>query len=680
MKKGTQTAYVACAALILLSLAIIGIVSFKKNSVVPAATSLDELAVAVSYGENEEYIRIWKSEEGIYYCFLPTGSLNHKVVFANAPKSGELLLDGVSVTAYTDLSKTANNTDDVHEIEFTHEDGQVENGKIEFMCSSQIATAFIETESGSLDYLHEDRTNFEKGDITLFDETGKMNYQGRIEGMHCRGNSSFEMTDKKSYSVNLKREASLLQMDTSKKWVLIANSFDSSYIRNKLALEYCRENSVIPATESEYLDLYINGEYAGNYLLCHYTGDSVNMGAESDMERKMKALNTQGALENAKEYRSEDGGIHAYSGLTDPEDITGCYIIEANGVSRGRFRCGFTTKHGNYYEVVYPDKATVKQVEYICGYMNEAEDAIYAEDGINPTTGKSYSDYLDIESWSQKYVIDQLFTDYDKNESNRSVLFYKFSDSVDSHLYSGPAWDYDLSAGSYVFGEDYYKEAPLYPLVNDGAYAENLSQKEDVKNCIKTYMQNEVSEYLEDNTSAQIRRDSKLIADSADMDSVLWSNPYKRFEDRAAEYDYIRWYLSERFAFLDDLWCRGGVYHTVSFIGPSGEVCNSYSVKHGEYCSQIPTVTSLGAVFAGWTSSGKKAYPDSMPILEDTVFESQWVDMDLLILNGLTLGDGELEDIEIETLEAILERAKQLKGADGKEDDGHEEGGEDGRE
>ena len=680
MKKGKQIAYIACAILILISLAVIGVVSIKKNTVIPAAGSINELAVSVSYGENAEIIRIWKSDEGTYYCFLPSNSLNHKVVFANIPSNGSVLLDGTALTVYSDLSKMESLNEKTHEIKFVRENGEEELGEITFMSSSQIATAFIETESGSLDSLHEDRTNFEKGDIALFDEMGKMNYQGRIEGMHCRGNSSFELTDKKSYSVNLKNEASLLQMKNSKKWVLIANSFDASYIRNKLAFDYCKENSVIPASESEYLDLYINGEYVGNYLLCHYAGDIVEMDQASDLERKIKALNTEGTLEIASEYISPDASIKGYQGINDPEDITGGYVIEANGVSRGRFRCGFTTKRGNYYEVVYPEKASVKQVEYICGYMNEAEDAIFAEDGVNPTTGKHYSEYIDIKSWAEKYVIDQLFTDYDKNETNRSILFYKFSDSVDSHLYSGPAWDYDLSAGSYVFGEENFKEAPMYPLMDDSAYAEVLSQKEDVLNCIKTYIQNEVSEYLEDNMSAQIRRNSKLIADSADMDSVRWENPYKRFEDRNAEYDYIRWYLSERYDFLNDLWCQEGVYHTVTFIGPSGEVCNQYSVKHGEYCEQIPKVTSLGAVFAGWTNAGKKAYPNSMPIFEDTVFESQWVDIDLLILNGLAIGEGDIEDIDIETLETILERAKQLKEADGKEDDGHEGSDEDGRE
>ena len=54
-------------------------------------------------------------------------------------------------------------------------------------------------------------------------------------------------------------------------------------------------------------------------------------------------------------------------------------------------------------------------------------------------------------------------------------------------------------------------------------------------------------------------------------------------------------------------------------------------------------------------------------LANNVTIKSEWIDIDLLLLNGLELGDAELEDIDIETLEALLERAKQLQG-EAKED------------
>jgi hypothetical protein len=622
---------------------------------------MEELTVGISYGDVYRQIRLWKSEDGTMYCFLPSNSLNYTIGFANLPTDGKVTLDGKTMNHSVNLSKVENLLTSDHELVFAKEGKEEQKAVLKVLCSSQIATLYLDTESGSTEYIFEHQENAEGAMMVLYDEEGHLDYNGHLVSVSGRGNSTFTLTDKKGLSLKFDKDVSLLKMDSGKKWVLLGNPFDDSKIRNKLILDYFREYSSIPASESKYADVYLNGEYVGNYLLCHFASDCVKMDPKSDLEGRMDAVNTKVSRGKIQEYVNEDGTLKGYLGLNEPKDITGGYVIEANGVARDRFRCGFTTNHGIYYEVVYPNNATVRQVEYIRDYMNEVEGALYSEDGINPETGKSYAEYMELQSWAEKYVADQMFADVDKNATNRGVFFYKFSNAVDSRLYTGPAWDYDLSLGRNTF-DKVFRDDPTYPVMNTGAYGSILSEKEDVRELIGEYLNNQVSEYIQDDMSACVRDLFRTTQDSVTMDRIRWSRQYGRYESRDAEGDYIRWYFNERYAFLDDLWCQGAEYHTVTFLDQSGNICEQYSVKHGEGIRTIPKVSSLGAIFAGWKSNGEDVLYEGMPVFEDMTFESQWIDIELLLLNGLELGDADLEDIDAETLEALLERVKQLQG------------------
>ena len=99
----------------------------------------------------------------------------------------------------------------------------------------------------------------------------------------------------------------------------------------------------------------------------------------------------------------------------------------------------------------------------------------------------------------------------------------------------------------------------------------------------------------------------------------------------------------------------------ITFLDENGNSFEQYSVKHGETIREIPKPTSVKAVFMGWKYNGEDVLYEGMPVYEDMTFESQWMDIDILLLNGVQLGDAELEDIDIETLEALLKRAKELQ-------------------
>ena len=87
-------------------------------------------------------------------------------------------------------------------------------------------------------------------------------------------------------------------------------------------------------------------------------------------------------------------------------------------------------------------------------------------------------------------------------------------------------------------------------------------------------------------------------------------------------------------------------------------------VKHGEYLPEIPSAANYVAIFQGWQNivTGRKL-DIRLPILEDTTYQSKWIPAEYLILNGLAVANAELEEIDIEALEALLQTAKEMKEA-----------------
>lgn len=54
-------------------------------------------------------------------------------------------------------------------------------------------------------------------------------------------------------------------MAPAKTWVLLANHTDRSFARNSVIFDLAKEMGLDYSSESRFVDLYINGEYLGNY-------------------------------------------------------------------------------------------------------------------------------------------------------------------------------------------------------------------------------------------------------------------------------------------------------------------------------------------------------------------------------------------------------------------------------
>jgi hypothetical protein len=81
-----------------------------------------------------------------------------------------------------------------------------------------------------------------------------------------------------------------------------------------------------------------------------------------------------------------------------------------------------------------------EQRDYIQGFMNDFEDALYSDDFADEHLG--YKRYIDLPSLVDYFIVNELGHNVDGYRL--STYMYKDRDSIDSLLHFGPLWDNSL--------------------------------------------------------------------------------------------------------------------------------------------------------------------------------------------------------------------------------------------
>ena len=405
--------------------------------------------IANSYDEEDGYGRNinWYEVNGKYYFFIPA-SIDFETAKLYIPCS--YTVDGVEYNAPETLATVFG---DKAEVEIKA-DGLVYD--VVIFRESKTASVFIETESGSLDAIHADKSHEESGYIEIVNADGKVEYDGVLDTIKGRGNSTWQM-EKKPYNIKLDKKTNLFGMGKSKKWSLIANHGDAALIRNVLAYEAAKRAGMDYTPLFTPVDVYINSNYEGAYLL--------TTRIEVD-ETRIDIQNLEDANEDANpdikdiEALPRGGAYGRFAGLlentmkwieipNDPEDITGGYVIEMELANRYADEVsGFVTSRSQPFTMKSPEFASQAQMEYISSYYQKVEDAVYA--GVSMD---ELNKLLDVESMAQMYLINEWCSNMDA--SLTSTYFYK---PVGEPLYAGPVWDFDIAFGNNDaarFGNDY---------------------------------------------------------------------------------------------------------------------------------------------------------------------------------------------------------------------------------
>ena len=273
-----------------------------------------------------------------------------------------------------------------------------------------------------------------------------------LEYIRGRGNSTW-MTDKKPYKLKFEKKQDFFGMGASKHWVLLANYYDFTMLRNKYTYWLTAKMGMEYTPQCVFIDLVMNGQYLGSYYLC----EQIRIG---------KSVVDIDDLEDSPE-------------LSEGNGITGGYLLSLD-YGEGEYR-NINTEHTSFYleNPDFTDYVNLNQYNYIKKYLQDTEDAIYGKDFKN-SEGKHYSEYLDLDAAADYYLIQEFSLNGDAFGNGSTYLYKKRG----GKLYWGPLWDFDYVAwGATEYSENYVQGfqcnyTPWFSrLLTDPAFMEKIRER-----------------------------------------------------------------------------------------------------------------------------------------------------------------------------------------------------------
>lgn len=242
--------------------------------------------------------------------------------------------------------------------------------------------------------------------VKITDPTGK--YQTVSDSgarIKVRGNSTSSGA-KKPYNIKFSKKTDVLGMGECKKWYLLANMYDKSLLRNKLAYDFAADTGLAYTQQSTFCEVYLNGKYVGNYQIC----ESIGVGkSRVDIDTDLN--------EFLLEYEP-------WEGYSNPEWIR-------------------TVRYGILLGFNDPETPSFAQRAWLSSFFTGFERALAGgrRDKI--------AEYIDIDSFVNDYIVHEYFKNVDAQTS--STRYY----IKDGKMYGGPVWDFDLSSGN--ADKEYYR-------------------------------------------------------------------------------------------------------------------------------------------------------------------------------------------------------------------------------
>lgn len=507
----------------------------------------------------------------------------------------------------------------------------IDPDSVVWLYSEHIPAVFIETESGTSDQINSDKNIKEAGTIKVLEPDGSFSLEHSLEYIKGRGNTSYTEFDKKPYQIKLTQDAPFLDMEPGKKWVFVSNSADSSLIRNALSRSLAGHLNLPQSEEGTFVDLYVNKEYVGNYYVVEKIEIQENRLLLSDLQ---KATEHENETEDLSTYETAwTDTTKAKQIPNDPEDITGGYLIERDFDNRFLKEVEinesyFITEAKECFIVRDPEYTSEAQIAYIDSYVQSVENAILSAEGIDGTTGKSYQDLIDVDSFVRKYLLEEVTANYDGGVA--SSYFYKDSDTIDGRLYAGPVWDYDVSWGNSPAYLGQISTSPerlsrLASHSDSSVWFQSLYHKPEVYEKIVSCYAQEISPYLTLLADEILPMLDEITAASAAMDQVRWEDQYARngySGDRSEQITFIADYIKARKDFLDQAWIAQIPVHTVTLL-IEGAVYDTLYVLDNDTLPEFPQVPAEHANVVAWTSAEDGSLPDhTMPVTKDMTFQA----------------------------------------------------------
>ena len=283
------------------------------------------------------------------------------------------------------------------------------SGRTETVClrQSSLPSLRLTLNGTTLDQIHQDKdVKYPGNDLVLTDGDDVLTGAVEIKG---RGNSTWREYAKKPYQIKFSKKTSVLGMPAAKKWILLANASDDSMIRTRLVYDAAEQMDFPFVTEYQYVDLWIDGQYLGVYLL----GEKAEIG-----KGRLNLQDPAGAM------------FELDNGFATDEDH---YFFE------GRLNSYFALK-----EIVEEDDGHIQQaMTNFQTAMTRLTTALTSQGWENLSLSQ-LNEMIDVDSLARYYLMNE----YVLNGESFFTSFFWYQDGASDVLHVGPLWDFDTCMGN----------------------------------------------------------------------------------------------------------------------------------------------------------------------------------------------------------------------------------------
>lgn len=410
-----------------------------------------------------------------------------------------------------------------------------------------------------------------------------------LDYIRGRGNSTWT-ENKKPYKIKLSKKSDLFGMGKNKHWVLLANAFDNSMIRNKITYWLGDKMGMAYTPKSVFVDVVMNDNYYGTYQLCQQIRVGESRVEIDDLEKDEQSMTA-----------------------TDEPTITGGYLLSLCPYGDEENK-SFTTEHNNEFLIESPsfeDYYNETQYNYIKNYVSDLERAIYSPDGTY--NGKHFSEYMDLDSAAKYYVVQEFSKNGDAYLSTSTYLYKPRN----GKLYWGPLWDFDYVAWGQ---DDYAIETVEGWTCNEMLWFSELFKNEEFYKKVELYW-NEFRELLKEASKdgGQIDRYAAELELSQRYNFEKWGLKKQGDIEEENTENNARYTYSDEVTQLKN-WINGRIdwvdsnikslvpqRYTVKFLKDDGSVYKVFNVNSNEQITFPKSLKKSGYTFSGWYYTDKEA-------------------------------------------------------------------------
>ena len=251
------------------------------------------------------------------------------------------------------------------------------------------------------------------------------NFDSAKTSIRGKGNASWERP-KKNYTLRLQKNFEIMGMPEEKRWILLANYRDKSFMRNETAFYLSETFKMSWTPHGEFVDLVLNGEYKGLY----WFGETVKV---------------------------DENRVNLYEPLDIFNDDDKSYLLETEEDSAdplyfqsGIRKTPYIVKNENWMlnndgDITSGGKA---RIERLSAKINVLEKLLYPDftEGMD-TNGCSapnegYSTMLDIDSWIKFWFVNEIMDN--KKLETPEDCFFTFN--IQNIFKAGPVWDFETAS------------------------------------------------------------------------------------------------------------------------------------------------------------------------------------------------------------------------------------------